>query len=42
MESRKQFIPLDNMFVNYTLMTWLSRKIMGNKRTIEEMDIYES
>ncbi len=39
MESKKQIIQLDNMFVN---MTWSPWKIMGNKRTIEEMDIYES
>ncbi len=39
MESKKQIIQLDNMFVN---MTWSPWKIMGNKRTIKEMDIYES
>jgi hypothetical protein len=30
------------MFVNHTPMTWSPRKIMGNQRTIKEMDIYES
>ncbi len=30
------------MFVNYIPMTCSARKIMGNKRTIEEMEIYEN
>jgi hypothetical protein len=29
------------MSINYTPMTCSPRKIMGNKRTIEKMEIYE-
>ncbi len=42
MESKKQIIKLDNMFVNYIPITWSSRKIIGNKRTIEDMDNNEN
>ncbi len=30
------------MFVNYIPITWSSRKIIGNKRTIEDMDNNEN
>jgi hypothetical protein len=42
MESKRKIIQLNRMFVNYIPMTCSARKIMGNKRTIEEMEIYEN
>ncbi len=42
MESKRKIIQLNRMFVNYISMTCSARKIMGNKRTIEEMEIYEN
>lgn len=42
MESRRKIIQLIGMSINYTPMTYSLRKIMGNKRTIEKMEIYEN